>query len=146
MRKISKIIIHCSASDRIEDDSIEAIREFHTGNPKERIKWGIYGTTKRGWSDTGYHYFICKNGISYLGRPIHKAGAHCYGHNSDSIGICVSGDKIFNAKQFIELNKLLKELLIEFGLTEKDIYFHRDFNKKKTCPNFSRSEISVSLD
>lgn len=146
MREIKKIIIHCSASDRKEDDSIEALRLFHTGDPKIKTTWGIYETNRRGWTDIGYHYFITKNGIIHNGRPIHSSGAHCRGHNSDSIGICISGDKLFHKKQFLSMNQLVYELAIQFGLSKKDIYFHRDFTDKKNCPNFSRSELVVSLD
>lgn len=146
MRVINKIIVHCSASDNPSQDSIEAIKDLHTGDPKEKIQWGIYATNKRGWSDIGYHYFISKDGILHYGRPLDQAGAHCYGHNSNSIGICISGDKIFNRKQFLILNQILRELIIQFGLTENDIHFHRDFDKNKSCPNFSKSEINVSLD
>lgn len=30
--------------------------------------------------------------------------------------------------------QLIKELMIQFNLTEKDIYFHRDFNPNVNCP------------
>lgn len=40
----------------------------------------------------GYHFFVRKDGSIYRGRPIDKMGAHVYGKNDCSIGICAEGD------------------------------------------------------
>ena len=45
-----------------------------------------------GWSGIGYHYFVRKNGEIYRGRPEWSIGAHAYGKNNLSIGICAEGD------------------------------------------------------
>ena len=126
MRKIEKIILHCSASNNEEHDNIDAIREWHL---------------KRGWSDIGYHYLITTIGDLFLGRPLAFEGAHCYGHNGDSVGICLTGLDAFSIKQFETNEKLIKNLLFAFNLTINDVYGHYEFNKHKTCPNIDMDKF-----
>lgn len=130
MRTIKKIIIHCSASDKVIHDNIETIRSWH-----------IF---ERGFSDIGYHYLITKNGSVKLGRDIHIQGAHCSHENHDSIGICLTGLNYFSENQFSSLRIIVRELMQEFGLAPIDIYPHNHFNKGKTCPNFDIYEKVLS--
>ena len=77
MRKIDKIIIHCSATPKHKDFSAETIRDWHVkGN---------------GWDDIGYHYVVRLDGSLEYGRPVQVPGAHCRGENKSSIGICYIG-------------------------------------------------------
>ena len=77
MRKIDKIIIHCSATPKHKDFSAETIRDWHVkGN---------------GWDDIGYHYVVRLDGSLEYGRPVQVPGAHCRGENKSSIGICDIG-------------------------------------------------------
>lgn len=46
----------------------------------------------RGFSTWGYHRGIGPDGTAYLGRAISLVGAHAYGRNRDSIGVCLMGD------------------------------------------------------
>lgn len=48
-------------------------------------------TKENGWIDTGYHFFIRRDGTLELGRPLWAAGAHVEGHNGHSVGICLAG-------------------------------------------------------
>ena len=77
MREINKIIVHCSATRENENFDVAEIR-----------KWHVEG---RGWSDIGYHFYIDLYGEIHKGRDISKIGAHCKGHNRNSIGICYCG-------------------------------------------------------
>ena len=77
MRKIDKIIIHCSATKEGRDISTETIRSWHVKG--------------RGWRDIGYHLVIELDGSLKVGRPLHKIGAHTLGENEHSIGICYVG-------------------------------------------------------
>ena len=145
MRKITKIIVHCSDSGIPAHDDIAVIRRWHTlpkmpesvrkkiqsGElpPAEAYKYG------NGWRDVGYHYFIKADGAIQYGRPIEEMGAHCQGHNRDSIGICLHGKNKFNHKQFVSLRKLVES--IDLILNVSAVYGHRDFDKGKTCPNFN---------
>jgi N-acetylmuramoyl-L-alanine amidase len=122
MRKINLIVIHCSDSDIPSHDNIETIRKWHV--------------QERGWSDVGYHHFIRKNGDICRGRSEATPGAHVSGHNSRSIGVCLSGRKSFTDDQFRALEKLCKELCKKYGLEKSDILGHRDLQSGKTCPNF----------
>lgn len=127
MRAIKKIIVHCADTPEGRDDRAADIKRWHT--------------EERGWSDIGYHYVVDLDGTIEPGRPIEKAGAHCTGHNADSIGVCYIGgcDKKMQPKdtrtdaQKSSLLLLLKYLVAKYpGVT---IYGHRDF-ANKSCPSF----------
>jgi N-acetyl-anhydromuramyl-L-alanine amidase AmpD len=75
-RKITEIIIHCSATPDGKDYTVDDIRRWHK---------------QRGYSDVGYHYIIYRNGQLAQGRDVNIIGAHASGHNAHSIGICYIG-------------------------------------------------------
>ena len=96
MRKITEIILHCSATAEGLDFSVRDIRAWHKA---------------QGWADVGYHYVVRLDGTVQEGRPLEQAGAHCKGHNDRSIGICYIGGLAAdglaaNAKGFEALAKL----------------------------------------
>lgn len=76
MRKINEIIIHCSATAEGKDFTVQDITRWHK---------------QRGFKTIGYHYVIYRNGTVATGRDIAEIGAHCKGHNANSIGICYIG-------------------------------------------------------
>lgn len=128
MRKIDKIIIHCSATREGQDIPVETIR-----------KWHIDG---RGWSDIGYHFYIDINAKIWKGRDIQKIGAHCSGNNRSSIGICYCGGVEADGKtpkdtrtesQKESLLSVLKTLKAMFP--DASIYSHNEF-ANKACPSF----------
>lgn len=96
----------------------------------------------RGWSDIGYHFLIYLNGEIHEGRPIEKIGAHTYGQNAYSIGICYVGglgaDK--NPKdtrteaQKESMTNLLKSIKVRFP--KATIHGHYEF-ANKACPSFN---------
>lgn len=131
MRIINEYVLHCSASDRPEDDDISVIRQWHL---------------ERGFSDVGYWCFVKKDGTEQPGRRIEQPGAHVEGHNSDTVGICLSGNKQFTGKQFITLINVIKKLnaLMESYFPGKPlpkIKGHCDYTDKKTCPNFNYKQF-----
>ena len=77
MREINKIIVHCADTPEGRDVKTEEIKRWHT--------------EERGWSDIGYHWVVELDGSVHAGRDESINGAHCRGHNSDSIGICYVG-------------------------------------------------------
>ena len=127
IKTIKKIIVHCSDSDHYEADNLEWIWRIHVLQNK--------------WSDVGYHFFINKLGQVKTARPIDKVGSHCQGHNFDSIGVCLSGKKEFNSRQFQAAHTLIKELMQKHGILKSDVYPHNHFNHDKTCPNFALANI-----
>jgi hypothetical protein len=145
MRKIEKIIVHCSASDNPKQDSPKAIWHLHTAPKTEKIKWGKYDTYGNGWSDIGYHNIITTDGEIHKGRSIEKPGAHCYGQNEDSIGTCLTGINKFTSKQFESLLNLLREYSKEYKLFYSKIFGHYEFDIKKTCPNLNMDFIRSLL-
>ena len=143
MRKIDKIIIHCSAS-LFGDASI--IREWHTEPP-------------RNWSDIGYHYIILngyvksskkyipeKDGIIEKGRSDEIVGAHCRKQNSNSIGICLIGNNKFTTNQQLSLIDLVLKLMDMYNLTHKDVYGHYEFDSHKACPCFDMDRFREMLE
>ena len=128
MREINKIIVHCSATREGENFEVSEIR-----------KWHVDG---RGWSDIGYHFYIDLYGQIHKGRDIAKIGAHCKGHNRNSIGICYCGGVEADGKTPKDTrNTEQKEALIALLRTLKAmfpnavIHSHRDF-ANKACPSF----------
>ncbi|RPJ58290.1 MAG: N-acetylmuramoyl-L-alanine amidase [Dehalococcoidia bacterium] len=131
MRQINKIILHCSDSDRKEDDDIKVINEWHL---------------KRGFAGVGYHFFITKNGSIQVGRKLELPGAHVLNHNADSIGICLSGRKDFTTMQYNALKQLLLSLYADLRRVGNNnvvpsIHGHCEFDLHKTCPNFNYKQF-----
>lgn len=127
MRKIDKIIIHCSATKEGRDIKTETIRSWHVKG--------------RGWSDIGYHFVIELNGAVKFGRPLERIGAHTKGHNAHSIGICYVGgvDDTNKAKdtRTEQQKESLRELLDILRIEHPDatIHGHNEFSAK-ACPSF----------
>lgn len=139
MRKITSIILHCSATPEGKDIKTETIRNWHVkGN---------------GWKDIGYHYVIELDGSVKDGRPVEQVGAHCKNHNSNSIGICYVGgidDKrkpkdTRTVQQKESMFLLVYRLLNLYGLSFENVYCHNQFDNK-SCPSFKigqfRNEFS----
>lgn len=120
MREITKVIVHCSATDD-GDDSIDAaiIDMWHK---------------ERGWRGIGYHWVICRSGLVESGRSEEEVGAHCKGQNKDSIGICLVGTRDFTMQQVLSLEKLAQGINKRYGLKAKDWFCHYQF-VNKDCPN-----------
>ena len=127
MREINKIIIHCSATREGENYEVAEIRKWHLA---------------RGFSDIGYHFYIDLYGEIHKGRDISKIGAHCKGHNRNSIGICYCGGVEADGKTPKDTRyDCQKESLIAVLRTLKAMYpnavihSHNDF-ANKACPSF----------
>ena len=132
MRKINKIIIHCSATPEDKDYTVQQIRQWHT-TPKPK---------GNGWRDIGYHFVIYRDGSIHKGRPIEQIGAHTSGYNANSIGICYIGGCAADGKtpkdtrteaQKAALIALCKELKASYPLAT--IHGHNEF-ANKACPSF----------
>ena len=128
MRKINKIIVHCSATPEGKDVKTETIKDWHVNGNH--------------WKDIGYHYVIELDGSIHKGRDESVIGAHCSGQNADSIGICYVGGVAKDGKtpkdtrtdaQKHSLLELLKELKAKYP--NATIHGHREF-AAKACPSF----------
>lgn len=134
-RKITEIIVHCTATREGTPVSVEQIRQWHR---------------QRGFADIGYHYVIDLNGGIHRGRDIDKVGAHCLNHNTNSIGVVYVGGLDAHGKakdtrtaaQKAALVNLLKALKVNYP--KATIHGHRDF-AAKDCPCFDATKEYAKL-
>jgi hypothetical protein len=141
-RKVTKIFIHCSDSDKPKHDNIETIREWH----EERG----FGKTFIGNKKVGYHFFITKGGNIYEGRPLEAIPtAQAYnkstktGGNTNTIAICVSGKKHFTKISLLSLKLLCIKINKEYN---GSVTFHGHCEvSDKTCPVFDYKKV-LNLD
>lgn len=132
MRRIEKIIVHCSATPENKDFTVADIDRWHKA---------------RGFRCIGYHYVIYRDGSVHQGRPIQEIGAHCTGQNARSIGVCYIGGVAADGKtpkdtrtpaQRIALRELVDSLLKEYpGAT---VHGHYEF-ANKACPSFKICDL-----
>lgn len=129
MRKIDKIVLHCSATREGQDIKASTIKKWHVED--------------NGWADVGYHLIIELDGNVERGRPIEKSGAHARGHNSTSIGICYVGgcDQHLQPKntmrraQELSLIRLVRHFLSEYPNAK--VVGHNELDSGKDCPSFN---------
>ncbi len=136
MRTINEIIVHCSATPEGRPTTVGDIRAWHK---------------QRGFKDVGYHYVVYLDGSIHAGRPESAIGAHCTGHNRNSLGVCYVGGMTRDMKaakdtrtdaQKRALVLLLKELKRRYPSAK--IYGHRDF-AAKACPSFDARKEYANL-
>ena len=133
MRKISEIIVHCAATPEGKPFTVADIDAWHR---------------KRGFRCIGYHFVIYLDGSVHEGRDVAEVGAHCSGHNANSIGICYIGGcaSTKNAKgdyppkdtrtpaQRAALVRLVADMRKKYpGAT---VHGHNEFDNK-ACPSFN---------
>lgn len=110
--------------------AINLIVVHHTAGPQSQTIFDIHQAhLDNGWAGCGYHYVIDPMGIIYKGRKNMHVGAHCPGHNADSLGIALIGN--FQeiqppGEQVFALVKLIRELKIAYPKITK-IGGHCDF-------------------
>lgn len=137
MRKITLLIVHCSATPEGRNLDFDTCRHDHMHH--------------RGFKDIGYHYYLTRDGTIHPGRTPDTAGAHCRYHNRHSIGICYEGglDALGRPKdtrtvaQKASLLALLRELKRLYP--EALILGHHDLDPRKTCPCFNAAAEYLDL-
>jgi N-acetylmuramoyl-L-alanine amidase len=122
------IVIHCSATPASMDIGAKEIDRWHRA---------------KGWFKIGYHFVIRRDGTIEHGRELNEIGAHAYGVNDRSIGICVVGgvakdgkttEENYTASQWVTLEKLVTELEEQFP--QAKTVGHRDVTPGRDCPCF----------
>lgn len=135
-RRINEIIVHCTATPEGRDYTVADIRQIHKA---------------QGWVDIGYHYLIYRDGSIHEGRNVDMVGAHCQGHNAQSIGVCYVGGVARDGKtpkdtrtaaQKDALIHLLMQLVCLYP--DATIRGHRDF-AAKACPSFDATREYKNL-
>lgn len=132
MRPITEFIIHCAATKPSMDIGAAWIRKIHVNQNK--------------WKDIGYHFVIRRDGSVENGRPVDQVGAHCEGHNTGTIGICMVGgisetgrsENNFTPAQFTAVQELIFKLKEQFPAVIK-LSGHNDY-ANKACPSFNVHE------
>lgn len=95
----------------------------------------------RGWGDIGYHGFIESDGTIPGGRPLEYQGAHNYGQNSDSLGVCMAGNfdiDLPTDAQIHSLKRILNGYRLKYG--DLPLLLHRD-TRNTHCPG-----LKVTVD
>ncbi|MBQ6307035.1 MAG: N-acetylmuramoyl-L-alanine amidase [Bacteroidales bacterium] len=136
MRKITLIIIHCSAVRPWQKSGVAEIDRWHRA---------------RGWKSCGYHFVVLRDGTVEEGRLIAEVGAHCLNHNRHSIGVCYEGGLDAEGRpadtrteaQKRALRVLLERLHAQFP--NALIVGHNVFNHTKACPCFNTFEEYADL-
>lgn len=136
MRTITEIIVHCSATPEGRHVTVGDIRAWHK---------------QRGFKDVGYHYIVYLDGSIHGGRSENVIGAHCQGHNRNSIGVCYIGgmDKGMKSPKDTRTDAQKKALIMLLKQLKKKypqakIYGHRDF-AAKACPSFDAKKEYAAL-
>jgi hypothetical protein len=118
-RNVARVFLHCSASDRPEDDNIKTITKWHM---------------QRGFVDVGYHFYIDNMGVVHEGRSLEAIPAAQQGHNIASIAICAGGLTHFSDLQLSSVRELCEQINKAY---KGKISFHGHCEvSDKTCPVF----------
>lgn len=131
MRRIELLVVHHSASPR--DTTIRDIRKWHI--------------EERGWQEIGYHYVVHEDGSLHIGRPIHEKGAHAYGVNDISIGICLVGNNLDPREEWTraQISTLFKVYeALKLLIPKISIVPHTEAGSTITeCPGKSLKKLSI---
>jgi len=118
-RQTKYIVVHCSATNPINDIGADEIDQWHR---------------QRGWNGIGYHAVIRRGGLVEFGRHFNDPGAHVKGHNFQSVGVCVVGgidaggnsEDNFTDAQYTSLYDVLRMLKQAYPAAE--VLGHRDLS------------------
>ena len=115
------LILHHSGTTTCTPDGIH---NSHVGN---------------GWAGIGYHYLVRKDGTIYRGCPEDTVGAHAYGANSHSIGVCFEGNYQVDSMpsaQLVAGQKLVSGIKQRWGISK--VIGHKDVTGSTTdCPGLN---------
>jgi len=118
MRKINKIIIHCTATEYVP---IMRIVNYW----KDALKW----------KSPGYHIIIDQKGKIWKLAEDYQICNGVKGHNKDSLHVAWLGGKSERHMTFaqeIAMKNVISNWHWEYG--KLPIYGHNDFNENKECP------------
>ena len=131
MRKIDKIILHCTATPEGREVTVADVTAWHK---------------ERGFRTIGYHYLVYLDGTVVRGRREEEIGAHCLGQNAESIGVCYVGGLDSRGKpkdtrtaaQRVALRNLVEGLQRRYP--HATLHGHNEF-AAKACPCFKISDL-----
>jgi hypothetical protein len=123
-KAVRYLVVHHSVSGEV---SASTIHQWHLN---------------QGWAGIGYHYVVRANGTTERGRPETYQGAHAKPVNSQSIGVCCTGD--FTKHAMPEAQKkalvgLLQSLKQKYDMAA--VVRHKDVDATACPGNIPFSEI-----
>ena len=129
-KNTNRIIVHHSACTSCTP---EQIHEWHLA---------------KGWAGAGYHFEVRKDGKIYRLRPEDKVGAHAYGANADSIGICFEGnfeEENMTEEQIKSGRELINYLKSKYNINK--VLKHKDVCAT-ACPgkNFPFDKVTEQIN
>lgn len=136
MRKITHIVLHCTATP--QNTTIASIQRHWREVNK--------------WKSPGYHWIIKADGEAAPLQPIEKPSNGVAGHNANSIHISYIGGVDAKGRAVDNRTEAQKETQIKLLLDLKkkfpdaDIVGHRDFaGVTKECPSFDVKSWLVDI-
>lgn len=132
----SAIVIHHSNGGADIDFSAAEIHQMHIS---------------KDYSGIGYHFVIRKDGTLEIGRPEYAIGAHAYGHNYYTLGICLSGDFQHNQPTQAQIQtcaELISELCADYQIPidRHHIFGHRQLNDTDCPGDFLYDQIDFIIE
>lgn len=132
MRRIDKIIVHCTATPAGREVTVADVKAWHKA---------------RGFRTIGYHYLVYLDGTVHAGRRESEVGAHCLGQNARSIGVCYVGglDAATGEPRDTRTppqRRALRELVeaLRRRYPSATVHGHREF-AAKACPCFDIADL-----
>lgn len=134
INKPIKIILHCSNTpDRGDRYGAKEIDEWHKENGWNDPATGIH---------CGYHYVIRRTGVvesfstNDCVRPESSIGAHCRGHNTNSLGVCFMATYTITMMQMEAWFKLYRAIYSRHKIGIDNVLGHNELSRKE-CPGFT---------
>ncbi len=121
------IILHHEGAN----NGFKKVNEWH------RQKWGFKSSL--GFY-CGYQWYLDKLKIWYQARRDTEEGAHCPGHNKDSIGICIMGNygrEVLDKDLAEELTKKVDELRVKYNIPRENVLGDKEgriVSRPTSCP------------
>lgn len=151
MRNIKYIILHHSATEAPGDGSAVADAIMLNHRKKWQVSFPNYVCD--------YHYMIGQTGKIFKGQPEELPSWHAtnYKVNLESLGVCFLGNfevSLMSKEQFNAGVKLLKELVLKYGIKSENVLRHKDvvsditgLRNSTLCPgkNFPYEEMLASV-
>lgn len=140
-----RIFVHCTATPAGRDVTATDIDRWHK---------------EKGWAGIGYHAVVRLDGAVEKGRDTNKnddstddIGAHCYGHNRDTLAVvyvggCNADMKPADTRTAAQRAALLSQVrawMKRFRIPLSQVFGHYEFDSGKACPSFDMHEFCREL-
>lgn len=146
-RKITSLVIHCSASPNGRVTTCADINAWHRARGFRRAPSARQRFSPQ-LDAIGYHWVIYTDGTVAAGRGPDEMGAHAMGHNATSLGICLVGTDRYTRQQWLHLASHVRALCLQYAIPLKPaapgatvltgVIGHGEIaGVRKTCPGFS---------